>query len=152
LTINSSFFPATANNANNLGGVAAANYVANSGDYTISGIHTHTANIVMSGAAAKIIANGAFGNVNYVLSSNGTGMYWADLTVSAVNTLAQYIWTNNHTYGNTTQSANVSFANALIIANGSFGTNNQVLQSNGTAMYWGNGLVVYYANNDQAYP
>ena len=152
LTINSSFFPATANNANNLGGVAAANYVQNSGAYTISGIHTHTANIVMDGAAAKIIANGAFGNVNYVLSSNGTGMYWADLTVSAVNTLAQYVWTNNHTHGNTTQSANVVFANGVIVANGAFGTNNQVLQSNGTAMYWGNGLVVYYANNDQAYP
>ncbi len=175
LTINSSFFPATANNTNNLGGVAAANYVANSGDYTISGIHTHTSNIVMSGAAAKIIANGAFGNVNYVLSSNGTGMYWADLTVSAVNTLAEYIWTNNHTYGNTTQSVLLTVSNgslilnnnsdltvntgnvvfvttAKLIANGAFGTNNQVLQSNGTAMFWGNGLVVYYANNNQAYP
>jgi hypothetical protein len=106
----------TANNASYLGGVAAANYVANSGDYTISGVHTHTANIVMSGAGAKIVANGGFGAVNYVLSSNGTGMYWADLTVSAVNTLATYTFTNNHTFGNTSQQANVIMANGYILA------------------------------------
>lgn len=157
-TINSTFFSQTANNADNLGGVAAANYVQNSGAYTFSGVHTHTANVVMNGAV--IIANGDFGAINYVLSSNGTGMYWADLTVSAVNTRASYVWTNNHTYGNTTQSANVSFANGNLLftgdtklyANGGFGTNNQVLQSNGTAMFWGNGLVVLYANGSQAYP
>jgi len=118
-TVNSTIFSGTSLSANNsayLGGVAAANYVANSGDYTISGVHTHTANIVMSGAGAKIIANGGFGSVNYVLSSNGTGMYWADLTVSSVNTLAVYTFTNNHTFGNTSQQANVIMANGYILA------------------------------------
>lgn len=162
-TVNSSFFPATANNANNLGGVTSSDYVRKTANAEITGLYTFgntTAMANVTFANGVIIANGAFGNVNYVLSSNGSGMYWADLTVSSVNTLAQYVWTNNHVHGNTTQSANVTIANGNIIfdnlskiyANGAFGTNNQVLQSNGTAMFWGNGLVVYYANNDQAYP
>lgn len=162
-TVNSSFFPATANNANNLGGVAASNYMNRTANAEVTGLFTfgnttQSANVTF--ANGVIVANGGFGLVNYVLSSNGTGMYWADLTVSAVNTLAQFTFTNTHTYGNTTQSANLVIANGALVftspsklyANGSFGTNNQVLQSNGTAMYWGNGLVVYYANNTQAYP
>lgn len=161
--VNSSFFPATANNATYLGGVAAANYLAATVNNTITGLYsfgntTQSANVTF--ANGVIIANGSFGSVNYVLSSNGTGMYWADLTVSAVNTRASYVWTNSHTYGNTTQSSNVTISNGNIIftspsklyANGAFGSNNQFLQSNGTAMYWGNGLVVQYANGTQAYP
>ena len=86
----------TANNSNNLGGVAAASYVNTSGAYTISGVHTHNANIVF-GTSAVIIANGALGTSGQVLTSNGSGMYWA--TASAgVNTDAQYTWSNTQTF------------------------------------------------------
>ena len=64
-----------ANNASYLGTVAAANYVQNSGAYTISGIHTHSANIIMSNGNV-IVANGSLGANGYVLTSNGTSMYW----------------------------------------------------------------------------
>jgi hypothetical protein len=64
-----------ANNASYLGGTAAANYVQNSSAYTISGIHTHSANIIMSNGNV-IVANGSFGANGYVLTSNGTSMYW----------------------------------------------------------------------------
>ena len=64
-----------ANNASYLGTVAATNYVQNSGAYTISGIHTHSANIIMSNGHV-IVANGSLGANGYVLTSNGTSMYW----------------------------------------------------------------------------
>jgi hypothetical protein len=52
--------------------------------------------------------------------------------VFTVNTAAQYIWTNVHTH-----SANVVYTNgSVIVANAAFGTNGQVLTSNGTSMYW----------------
>ena len=118
-TVNSTTFSGvalTANNASYLGGTAAAGFLSTSADANITGVHTHSANIVMNGTSGKIIANGGFGSVNYVLSSNGTGMYWADLTVSAVNTLATYTFTNTHTHGNTTQQANLVMANGYILA------------------------------------
>lgn len=118
---------------------------------------TQTANVVF--ANGVIIANGLFGSSGQVLTSNGTAMYWATNDAS-VNTLQQYVWTNDHSWGNTTQTANVTIANGSLIfssnnalyANGGFGSNNQVLQSNGSGMFWGNGLAVYYANGSQAYP
>lgn len=68
----------TANNANNLGGVAAASYVNTSGAYTISGIHTHTANVVVNGA---IIAAGSSGSAGQVLTSNGSSnVYWSTVS------------------------------------------------------------------------
>lgn len=39
----------TANNSNNLGGVPAASYVNTSGSYTITGVHTYNANLVVNG-------------------------------------------------------------------------------------------------------
>jgi hypothetical protein len=76
LAVNSSYIATlTANNASYLGTVAAANYVQNSGAYTISGIHTYSANIIMSNGNV-IVANGSFGANAYILTSNGTSMYW----------------------------------------------------------------------------
>ena len=77
-TINSTSFSATANNATNLGGVAAASYVNTSGAYTITGIHTHTANLVVN---AAIIAGGTSGSAGQVLTSNGSGnVYWSTVS------------------------------------------------------------------------
>jgi len=146
-TVNSSVFTGlsyTANNSSYLGGIAAAAYLQNTSTSTISGVFTHSANIVMSGTA-KLVANGGFGTVNQILTSNGTAMYWADASGVGTNTLYAFNWTNSHTYGNSTQQANITMSNGHIVfangygiyANGGFGSAGQGLLSNGTAMYWG---------------
>ena len=106
-----------------LGGVAAASYVNTSGAYTISGIHTYTANLVVN---AAIIAGGNSGAAGQVLTSNGTGnVYWSTVS-SSVNTAASYTWTNTNIF-----TANVT-VNGAIIAGGNSGTAGQLLASNGT--------------------
>jgi hypothetical protein len=83
-TINSTSFSGTANNASNLGGVAAANYLQNTGSYTISGTRTHTANLEVRGATliinstAAVMANGSNGTSGQLLASNGSSVYWKD--------------------------------------------------------------------------
>ena len=83
-TVNSTTFSGTANDSSNLGGIAAANYLQNTGSYTISGAHTHTANLEVRGAtliinaSAAIMANGSNGSAGQVLASNGSSAYWKD--------------------------------------------------------------------------
>jgi len=76
-----------ANNASYLGTVPAANYIQNSGAYTISGVHTHSANIVIS-TSAGIVANGTIGTANQVLTSNGSSVYWSTPTGGASVTIS----------------------------------------------------------------
>lgn len=166
--VNSSYIATiSANNASYLGGVAAASYVNTSGAYTISGVHTHTANMVFSNNNV-IIANGGFGTNTQVLISNGTSMYWgtfqANDALSLGGTNAAFFVQNTDSRtlsgnlilsgANVTVTGNMRFANgSQLIANGGFGTAGQVLVSNGTSMYWGaGGITVYYANGTQAYP
>jgi len=99
----------TANNANNLGGVAAASYVNTSGSYTISGIQTYNANLVIGSTgelvfntAAGIYANGSLGTAGQVLTSNGTTVYWATAaggggSPGGSNTQIQF--NNSNTFG-----------------------------------------------------
>jgi hypothetical protein len=93
-TINSTVYTGTANNASYLGTVAASNYVNTSGNYTITGVHTHTANLVVNGA---IIAGGGPGSVGQVLTSNGTSnVYWgsiADIIGGAVSSISNSDYT-----------------------------------------------------------
>lgn len=123
----------TANNANSLGGVLAANYVNTSGAYTISGVHTHSANVIVNatlGVNSVIALNGSNGSAGQVLTSNGnSNAYWSTPTAS-VNTAATYTWSNAHTFSN-----NVTFNNT-ITANASVGAAGYVLASNGTGVYW----------------
>lgn len=83
-TVNSTTFSGTANDSSNLGGIAAANYLQNTGTYTISGVRTHTANLEVRGAtliinaSAAIMANGSNGSAGQVLASNGSSAYWKD--------------------------------------------------------------------------
>lgn len=67
----------TSNNASYLGGAPAASYLTNTGAFTISGVHTHSANIVLTNSSV-IIANGAFGSAGQLLASNGTSLYYAN--------------------------------------------------------------------------
>jgi hypothetical protein len=151
--INSTVYTGTSNNSNYLGGVATANYVNTSGSYTITGVHTYNANIVIGStadivldAAAGISANGTFGTSGQVLTTNGTSTYWSTISGGSVNVAAQYAWTNTQTFSNNiTFNANIVIgstgdlvinAAAGISANGTLGTSGQVLTTNGTAVYW----------------
>jgi len=79
-TINSTVYTGSANNASYLGGVGAGNYVNTSGSYTLSGIITHSSNVVLNGG---LIANGSIGSAGYVLASNGTSVYWSNSIANA---------------------------------------------------------------------
>jgi hypothetical protein len=89
----------TANNASYLGGVAAASYVNTAGAYTITGVHTYNANLVL-GSTTGISANGSFGTANQVLTSNGSTVYWSTVSGGggSVNLASSYAWTNTHTW------------------------------------------------------
>ena len=110
----------SANNSSYLGGVAAASYVNSTGSYTISGVHTYNANIVLN---AGLSVNSSYGTAGQVLTSNGTTVYWAATGA-----------------GSFTNGQSISVANLVITgsvtANSSTGTAGQVLTSNGTATYW----------------
>ena len=75
-TVDSTAFSGTANNASYLGGVAAASYVNTSASYTITGVHTHSANLIIS-SGSGISANGSFGTAGQVLTTNSSAVYWS---------------------------------------------------------------------------
>jgi hypothetical protein len=105
----------SANNASYLGGVAAASYVNTSGAYTITGVQTHNANLVI-GTTAGISANGSFGTANQVLTSNGSTVYWSTVSGGgggSVNVAAQYTWTNTQTFTNTITFSGSIVANTI---------------------------------------
>lgn len=67
----------SSNNASYLDGVAANAYVNTSGSYTVTGVHTHNANVVI-GSNAGIVANGSVGLAGQYLTSNGSSAYWSN--------------------------------------------------------------------------
>jgi hypothetical protein len=87
----------------------------------------------------QIYANGTLGTDGQVLTTNGTFLSWTT-PAAAVNVAAQFSWTNTHSFAANLTIANtaelVISTNAGIVANGSLGTNGQVLTSNGTTVYW----------------
>ena len=95
-----------------------------------------------SSLAGALEANGTVGTAGQVLTSNSAGIYWSTVSGGggSVNTDAQYVWTNTHTFqANLTIAATseLIIANgASIEANGTFGTSGQVLTSNSTGVYW----------------
>jgi len=116
-TINSTAFTGTANNTSFVGTVSAANVVSNA---------QLTANLANYQTTAGLSANVA------TLSSNNASYLGGVAAASYVNTSGAYTRT-----GVTTFSANLIISTtAGISANGSFGTANQVLTSNGSTVYW----------------
>lgn len=122
----------TANNANNLNGQPAsfytnatnitsgtlpyaqipANVINTTAAFTISGVHTHNANVILG--SSGLSANASFGTAGQVLHSNGTATYWAtdDQGVTSVAT------GNGLTGGTITTTGTVSvLANTGIVAN-----------------------------------
>lgn len=160
VSINSTSFTGTANNATNLGGVAAASYVNTSGNYTVSGninftgtnvYHTSTlyaAGQVVIGAAGDLIlangsgiqANGTWGAAGYALMTDGSGNdYWGN---PATNTSAQYTWSNTQTFSNT-----ITFSSSLLgstINATSYTTGNVTIGTGGAVL---NTSVLFIGNN-----
>lgn len=124
-SVNSTTFSGTANNATNLGGVAAVSFVQNTDSRTLSGNLyftaantyfggkvTHAANLIISAGVSVIDSTGSQGASNQVLTSNGTGnVYWSTVTSGgggSVNVDSTYAWTNVHTFSDTTASGNAT--------------------------------------------
>lgn len=140
-TVNSTVYTGiayTANNATNLGGIAASYFVAN----TNSGLIANTTGTFIN-PNTGIVANtsGLFVNAAYIntISANNAAYLGGTAAANYLTNTGSFTISGVYTYG-----ANVVFSNgSVIIANGSFGTNTQVLISNGTSMYWG----TFSANN-----
>ncbi len=156
VSINSTSFSGTSNNSTNLGGTAAANFVQNTDSRTLSGNLnftganlTVTANLTIAStgeliitSGAGIYANGTLGTANQVLTTNGTTVYWADVSGGG---------------GGFTNGQSISVNNFVLTgsftANSSTGSAGQFLLSSNTSAYWSNVsiLSVYYANGSVAF-
>jgi hypothetical protein len=101
--------------------------------HSFSNVVTFNGNVVITKA---FTANGGVGTAGQVLTSNGsTGSpYWS--TVAGVNTAAQYVWSNTHTFSNTVTVNGRLVFDGIVTANGSNGTAGQVLTSNSSGVYW----------------
>jgi hypothetical protein len=126
--------------------ITAANNNVGIGVYPTARLDVGGGNVRVRGnliANGAIQANGSLGTAGQVLTSNGTGVYWA-AAAAGVNTAAQFAWTNTHTFAANLTILNTSEliiqSGAGIQANGSFGTVGQVLTSNGSSVHWANGV------------
>jgi hypothetical protein len=96
---------AFSDNAAKLGGVLPANYIQTTGNYTVSGIHTYTANLEIRNANlvintnATIWASGSKGTLGQILVATGSTVRWDDAS-AVVDQNATYNWTNVHSFSN----------------------------------------------------
>lgn len=148
-TVNSTSFSGTANNATNFDGQPSSFYVNasnistgtlpnarlsssvvnTSANFTMGGVQTYNANIVLS-STAGIVANGSVGSPGNVLLSNGSSAYWSTGTTVVRQTFTA---TNNQT--SFTVSGGYSpnlldvFYNGVKLINGT-----EVIANSGTAV------------------
>lgn len=96
---------------------------------TGSAFVANTSGLYVNGVISLAGSNGSSG---YVLTSNGnSNVYWASVSsVTSINTLAQFTWSNVQTF-----TGNVVI-NSGLFANGSYGTNGFILISDGSRPYW----------------
>jgi len=94
-----------------------------------------------------IISNssGIFINANTGLVANSSGLY----VTAGVNTDAQYVWANVHTFNENVvvNTATFILGTSGLSANGSLGSDGQSLISNGTATYWATAGATLNSNN-----
>lgn len=148
-SLNNVNYPGTANNANNLGGVAATSYVNTAGSYTITGVHTHNANVVI-GTSAGLSANGGFGSSGQSLLSNGSSVYWATAgaTLNANNTdgTTYYIGLSSGTSGSWTNAVVATSGLSFVPSTGTLTVGNTIV---GTT-FTGTANVATYLGNSSA--
>jgi hypothetical protein len=91
-------------------------YINATGNYTISGIHNHTANLVVNGA---IIAGGTPGTAGQVLTSNASGnVYWATVGTGGIGSVTSIASGNGLSGGPITSTGELYvLANSGIISN-----------------------------------
>ena len=146
---------AISSNADNLSSGTVPNarlssvVVNTSAAFTISGVHTHNANIIM-GTSAALSVNGSFGTAGQLLSSNGTGLYWTDIASIGTNTSASYSWTNSHIFSNTVSVNNSTFSvgNTTVNTQITLGT---ITLSNGAAVATVNSTVYNGTANNASF-
>ena len=148
-SLNNVNYPGTANNANNLGGVAAVSYVNTAGSYTITGIHTYDANVVI-GTSAGISANGSFGSAGQSLLSNGSGVYWATagatLNANNTDTTTYYIGLSSGTSGSWTNAVVATSGLSFVPSTGTLTVSNTIVG----ATFTGTANVATYLGNSSA--
>lgn len=118
-------------------GNSAANATINSTIYTGT---ANSANYIRANNGIVSNASGVFVKNGFNIVVNSGGVY--------VNTTTSYNWTNSHTFdggGIFIYNAGIYTANGVtfgpnsgISINGNYGTNGQVLATNGSAIYWTN--------------
>ena len=145
--INSTSFSGTAAAALTIAGASATNIVNTSGDYTITGVHTHNANTIFNAniQVTGVVANGSRGTAGQLLTSNGTSTYWSTVTISAsvaggdtqiqFNDSGSLNATAGFTFNKTSNTISVgnSTVNSLINSTSFSGTANNALFLGGTA-------------------
>ena len=142
--------------ATHLGGTAAANYMTNTASYTISGVHTHNANVVIAGttdlvlnSGAGIYANGALGGASQVLTSNSTGgTYWSTPAAGGVTSItgtANQIIASAST-GAVTLSTPQSIGTTSSVQFGSFGVGTAASGTTGEIRATNN-ITAYFASD-----
>jgi hypothetical protein len=99
-----------------------------------------------------LTANGTTGSAGQILASNGTSTYWVTPGAAAVNTAAQFTWTNTHTF-----NANVSFnapiglaTNTALYFNAVSDANWRIARNSNTLTKWvytGNTIDIVTANS-----
>jgi len=67
-------------------------------------------------SSSGFYANNSLGTAGQVLTSNGAGVFWSNVSSSSVNTAAQYSWTNTHSF-----ASNVTFTSATASGNATSG-------------------------------
>lgn len=112
-----------------------ANVVNTTADFTITGVHTHNANLSVNGT---IFLGGSNGEVGQVLTSNGTGnVYWSTISSSPTYTFANGVLSTSGTV--------TVVANNGIIANGTGvyvnAGNGLAVNASGTHVIANNGIV-----------
>ena len=89
-----------------------ANIINTTAAFTISGVHTYSANIILG--SSGLSANGSFGTTGQALYSNGTATYWNSVSSG----VTQIIAANGLNGGTITSTGNVSvLANTGIVVN-----------------------------------
>lgn len=96
-----------------------ATIAANSATFLVSAGITANSTALLLANSIAILANGSVGSAGQILSSNGTGIYWASPGAASVNTAAAYSWTNTHTF-----NSNVFFADQYSVQTVALGSGN----------------------------